>query len=376
MHSKVNCADEKNAESGGEAGINRANSTSSLESGPSSPSGSACGAEKDMKPSIQRQLSRKFNNFLGMFVVRFFSKTIFMSFENKIMRSSDAMCWQTIEFYNPEMEFCFLTARLRVSNKYAMYSMMLIVAGYGYLTFDDIRQFLNPSESAASLNAGELESLFIMRLVLRGVFFVVATISILINAWLTDIYFRSLCLLFGTFLFLVINLVSDPQVLEFIVGVSMCDGQESTVCANRMCFSILAVLTAEFSWVLVQLRMKFHHVWATLLSVCVVFVVLRIIGNLPLGAAEFFCLLVAAICFTIGAYRIDVTARALFFIEWEKEDDKAEKEQTKILDALKPTNVLKIAQMARKNVTSVLQRSRNSQGSDEEPIGTENTVLE
>jgi len=232
------------------------------------------------------------------------------------------------------MEYCFLAGRLEISNKYAFYSLVLIFCFYAVLTFDDITKLGLPADQKL-LGA---DMVHIVRIAIRCVFCLVATTAMCLNYFMKDIYFRAYCLLVGTFVFLVISLVSDPEYLERIVGADGCEDDFATAikaeCATRKCFSMVAFLTAFFSWVLVQLRMKFHHVWATLFSVCLLFILLGFILNVHPTTNDLFCLVFAAVSFTIGAYRVDVTARVLFYIEWTREDTGVEGAKKKVTEQL------------------------------------------
>lgn len=290
-------------------------------------SSSYTGSSEQRRKGAVHRAARKLNHLVSLFVEKFFSDNIFMSFERKIIHDTGDLCRRTIEFKMPEMEYCFLSGRLEISNKYAFYSLVLIFFFYAVLTFDDVTKLGLPAEQKVF----GADMVHIVRIAIRCVFCLVATVAMCLNYFMKDIYFRAYCLLVGTFVFLVISLVSDPEYLERIVGADGCeDSLAATIkadCATRKCFSMVAFLTAFFSWVLVQLRMKFHHVWATLFSVCLLFILLGFILNVHPTTNDLFCLVFAAVSFTIGAYRVDVTARVLFYIEWTREETEGAKKK-------------------------------------------------
>eukprot|EP00397_Hematodinium_sp_SG-2012_P008143 GEMP01008198.1.p1 GENE.GEMP01008198.1~~GEMP01008198.1.p1 ORF type:complete len:788 (+),score=91.06 GEMP01008198.1:39-2402(+) len=313
------------------------------------------GSTAPRRNTFQDRMKTRTSYWIGLFVNKFFGKKIFMSFENIIMRKSEAMCWHTIQFYNAEMEYCFLSARLRISMKYAMYSGALITIGYGVLTYMDL------------VSSQIIPEVYIFwRIALRGIFFAVCGVLSILNTWfIRDIYHRSLTVLLGTFVFLVVNLISDPPLLESLLGVDTCSNMNNIECAGRDCYSILAVLTAEFSWVLVQMRLKFHHTFACLISVCVLFLIMNlgVSTQKEVNLGELFCLLAAVCCFTIGAFRVDVTARALFIIEYERNGSPQQDGQEKWIPSFSGENVIEIAKRAKNTVTSVLSKNRLSASS-------------
>jgi len=91
------------------------------------------------------------------------------------------------------------------------------------------------------------------------------------------------------------------------------------------CYPIVAFLTAQFSWVLVQLRLTFFSaVFVVCICAVIFFVSASFInedilppGSKPISMGQVFCIGISVICFTLGSMRENILARTLFLIEYQ-----------------------------------------------------------
>merc|ERR1719234_2856865 len=84
------------------------------------------------------------------------------------------------------------------------------------------------------------------------------------------------------------------------------------------CYPIVAFLTAQFSWILVQLRITFWSSMFTIFSCFLVYVITFAFVEHDADIKDFVCFFIALVCFTFGSLRADILSRVLFMIEYSR----------------------------------------------------------
>jgi len=253
-------------------------------------------------------------------------KRSFMPFERNAVVEATTLCISQMRFVDLQLEFCFMSARLKVSWKNTKLTVLLACMCLFMLSVQDW------------MYLGDSNAMFIIRIVMRGVSFAVFIIVYILLDWLLNsecIERNALLVLLCILTYLVLCLIlNDPARSQGIVGGAdycklMKDYTEETKVTYCGCYSLVAFLTAHLSWILVQLRLPYYHSIA-----CVTITALLYFATLPLvqedsqmgkfGIGPTTCLLLAFLCFTMASHRGDILARTLFLAERGSKEDESE----------------------------------------------------
>lgn len=260
----------------------------------------------------------------------FVGKKSFMTFESLVVFGSGKLNLENITFYDEDMEFCFKLGRWEVTKKWCLITFSMLFPCFVIMSVKDVFDTTQERYCGEETEDTCTPDDFVMaRIIPRGVWVVIAA---------GVMYFASRKLLF--------QLAAKRQVSKrYSIVVTIIIGyftviimtetvrlaglfQNTLVCSEPscICYAMLSFVTAQFSYMLVMIRLPFNLTMMCLIVVSVVYVLSGVLINVQTEAGnsimyEISCLLLMCFCFTISAHRSDVLARAHFLLEYGATSD-------------------------------------------------------
>eukprot|EP00397_Hematodinium_sp_SG-2012_P007979 GEMP01008030.1.p1 GENE.GEMP01008030.1~~GEMP01008030.1.p1 ORF type:complete len:701 (+),score=118.40 GEMP01008030.1:206-2308(+) len=269
----------------------------------------------------------------------FTNKKSFMKFESLVVFGSGKLNMENISFYDVDMEFCFYLGRWEVTKKWSMITFVLVFPAFVGMSINDYFSLTQKKYCEVITPVCSPDDFVKARIIPRAVFFLAAFGVMLFVS--RKILQRVQALgqvrnRYNMLLAIIIFYFSVIIMTETLRLAGIFDN--SYVCHEKACrcYSMLSFVTAQFSWVLVAIRLPFNRTMLCLIIVSIVYIVSIPQGERDEMFYEMACLLLMCFCFTISAHRADVLARAHFLLEYGMTtDDYLANEVEKKLETLK-----------------------------------------
>lgn len=252
----------------------------------------------------------------------FVGRKSFMKFESLVVFGSGQLNVETISFYDLDMELCFKLGRWEVTKKWCGITYCLIFLALAALTGQDLMNttheaFCGAEDELTCSPAGFIKARISPRCVWLVLTFIVMIFSTRKLSHEGNV-FQQVSTRLST---VVASIVGYFTVIIMTETVRLASIFQNTLICSKpacLCYAMLSFVTAQFSYMLVMIRLPFHMTMFCLLVVSAVYALSAMLIQQGENGLmyEIACLLLMCFCFTISAHRSDVLARAHFLLEY------------------------------------------------------------